>query len=66
MTFVKLDGKIWCLHDKYWNGEYYEAWECDYEGEYGATKNGDVRNIKPIYKEVADDEFELVGYEFVY
>lgn len=34
----------------YWNGEVYDA--------------GDIC-IKPVYKETAEDEFEIVGYEIV-
>ena len=32
----------------YWNGEYYDA---------------DDLRIYPVYKEVEEDEYELIGYE---
>lgn len=32
----------------YWNGEYFDA---------------DSIRIYPVYKEISEDEFELVGYE---
>lgn len=34
--------------DSCWNGEYYDA---------------DNIRIYPVYKEIAEDEFELIGYE---
>lgn len=34
--------------DSYWNGEYYDA---------------DNTRIYPIYKEISDDQFDIVGYE---
>ena len=37
-----------CYGNNYWNGEYYDA---------------DDFRLYPVYTEVNEDEFELVGYE---
>lgn len=39
---------FWQHGSDYWNGEYYDA---------------DNIRIYPIYKEIADDQFDIVGYE---
>jgi hypothetical protein len=53
-----------------WNGEYYG--KCYKRAEYCSQphhtfpaegwENKDIA-LKPIYKEIAEDEFELIGYE---
>ena len=51
-----------------WNGERYI--HCYKRAEFGGTfpaegwENKDIA-LRPIYKEVADDEFEVIGYEEV-
>lgn len=37
-----------CFGGRYWNGEFYNADDCC---------------IYPVYEEIGEDEFELIGYE---
>ena len=41
-------GRWFLLYNPYWNGEYYDA---------------DGVEVWPVYKQISDDDFELVGYE---
>lgn len=61
---VKLGGEWYCLDG--WNGEIYE--ECwKYKDSKGFDRaDNETYHIKPAYKEVAEDEFELEGYTFEY
>lgn len=40
----------------FWNGEYYDISDTGTKGEYGFR-------LYPVYKEVAEDEYELTGWE---
>ena len=62
---VKINGKWYALNG--WNGEVYtDCWETE-EPTYGTSHDvlEDNIAIRPIYKEIEEDNFELVGYEVV-
>ena len=63
---VEIDGKAIALDG--WNGEKFtECWECINTGGTTFTDIADTRTIevKPVYAEIEEDEFEIVGYEIV-
>lgn len=45
------------LFDSDWNGEIYR------EGFDPKTKKNNGRYYRPVYKEVDEDEFEIIGFE---
>ena len=58
IEMIEIDGTTYALHG--WNGETYEdCWECI----DAYTAGADGIRIRPIYGQVAEDEFELAGYE---
>ncbi len=57
---VEIEGRWFALYG--WNGyEYTDCWETD-ENTSPLVDNK-IYSIKPIYKELEDDEFEVIGYE---
>lgn len=64
IEMVKLSGEWYCLDG--WNGEIYnDCWK--YKDPDGLERADEkTYRIKPAYKEVAEDEFELEGYTFEY
>lgn len=62
---VEINGKWYALNE--WNGEIYtDCWETE-EPTYGTSCDvlEDNIAIRPIYKEIEEDNFELVGYEVI-
>lgn len=60
IELVEIDGTVYALNG--WNGEkYLNCWICTGEDLMDASE--EEYQIKPEYKEVAEDEFEIVGYE---
>lgn len=58
----EIDGSLYCLHG--WNGESYtESWETFDDAGFGIVNANKRYDIRPIYKEVAEDEWEIVGME---
>lgn len=61
---VKIDGKSIALDG--WNGELFtECWEVEkiiLGHAYGVVKDG--LQVKPLYHEDTDGDFEIIGYEF--
>lgn len=57
--------KTYVLNESQWNGEYYsDCWQV--EDENGIGNLGNEKNFKPIYKEIGEDEFQLIGYEEIF
>lgn len=62
IEMIDLEGKVYALHG--WNGEAYKkSWEC--LGEYHMDASEETYTITPVTEEVAEDEFETIGYEVV-
>ena len=62
---VEIEGKWYALYG--WNGEIYmDCWETE-KPTHGTSHDvlEDNIAIRPIYKEIEEDNFELVGYEVV-
>lgn len=61
IDLVEIDGKVYALYG--WNGEEWtQCWEClgeDY------MESGEKCVIRPIWKEVAEDEWEIIAYELI-
>lgn len=64
IEMVKLNGEWYCLDG--WNGELFtECWK--YKDRRGFDRADDETYfIRPVYEEVSDDDFEIVGYKFEY
>ena len=64
IEMVKLCGEWYCLDG--WNGETYgECWK--YKDSKGLDRaDNETYRLKPVYKEIAEDEYELIGYTFEY
>ena len=45
------------LYDTDWNGEIYT------EGFDPVTEKNNSRSYKPVYKEIEEDQFEIIGFE---
>lgn len=60
ISLVEIDNTTYALHG--WNGEVYlDCWACT--GEFNMDDSEEEYHIAPLYKEVAGDEYEIVGYE---
>ena len=60
----EIDGSLYCLYG--WNGNVYtECWETFDDAGFGVINANKKYTIRPIYKEVTEDEFEIVGMEMV-
>lgn len=63
IELVKINEKIYALHG--WNGEsYFNCWEVA-ENLIDVIDEKKEYIIKPVYKEIGEDEFELIEYEIV-
>ena len=64
IEMVKLGGEWYCLDG--WNGELYnDCWK--YKDPDGLERaDEETYRIKPAYKEIDEDEYELIGYTFEY
>ena len=59
IELVEIDGIMYALNN--WNGEIYNnCWICLGENLMDASK--EEYTIKPIYKEVAEDEYKIIDY----
>ena len=59
IELVDIDGVVYALNN--WNGETYNnCWICT--GANLMDASDDEYIIKPIYKEVDEDEFEIIDY----
>lgn len=59
IELVEIDGIVYALNN--WNGETYDnCWICS--GEYLMDASKEEYTIKPIYKEVSEEEFEIIDY----
>lgn len=57
VDLIEKDGTIYALHG--WNGESYtESWQV-----VGRTESVGKFDIRPVYEQVGDDQFEIVDYE---
>ncbi|HZH58264.1 MAG TPA: hypothetical protein VEY70_01515 [Metabacillus sp.] len=62
VKLIEIDGTVYALHG--WNGEEFtDCWECVGDDLMDVGKTGIM--IRPIYEEVEEDEFEIVGYQIV-
>ena len=60
VDLVEIDGTVYALNG--WNGEEFtDCWKCS--GEYNMEASKEYCTIKPQYREIEEDEFEIVGYE---
>lgn len=60
IEMYRIGKKVFALHG--WNGEKYtECWECSGIGNTDASK--EVYEITPIYEEVEEDNYDLIGFE---
>lgn len=60
IELVEIDGEVYALYG--WNGEVYgNCWKCT--GEFLTDASKEEYTLKPVYKEVAEDEREIVNYE---
>ena len=60
IELVEIDGSVYALYG--WNGEEYgNCWKCT--GEFLTEASREEYTLKPVYKEVAEDEWEIVNYE---
>lgn len=62
IPIVEIDGKKYALYG--WNGEkYLHCWECK---DTFTEVDGTEYEVKPIYAEDSNGEFEIVDYEVIY
>lgn len=60
VPLIKIDGSVYALSG--WNGEkYLNCWKCTGEGYMDASE--EEYEITPVYREVSEDEFEVIGYD---
>lgn len=60
IDLVEIEGAVYALHG--WNGEtYLHSWKCS--GEFNTDASEEEYAITPIFKQIEEDEFEVVGYE---
>ncbi len=60
IELIRINDKVYALYG--WNGEKYtDCWECT--GEYYMNASSEKYEIKPIYEETPNGDFEIVGYE---
>ena len=64
IEIVEIEGRPIALSG--WNGEMYtDCWEVvEMKGNEGFDIKVDNLEIKPVYEEVDEDDWEIVGYEF--
>ena len=59
IELVEIDGIVYALNN--WNGETYNnCWICSGENLMDASQ--EEYTIKPIYKEIGEDEFQIIDY----
>ena len=59
---VITDGKKhFLIHDRDWNGEYFDGTPCDKEG---TVITGDIIPIWPVYQEIDGGDSEIIGYNY--
>jgi len=57
---VKISGVVYGLYG--WNGEQYtESWKCS--GEFNNIASKEIYSIRPLFEEVGEGEFEVIGYD---
>ncbi|ALA47993.1 hypothetical protein ABE137_12475 [Brevibacillus laterosporus] len=60
IELVEIDGEVFALNG--WDGEAFtKSWKCT--GEFHMEASEELYIITPIYDEVDEDEFNVVGYE---
>lgn len=60
IELVEIDREVYALNG--WNGEEYgNCWKCT--GEFLTEASKEEYTLKPVYKEVDEDEWEIVNYE---
>lgn len=60
IDMFEIGGTVYALHG--WNGESWtESWICS--GERFMDASTEAYDVWPVYKQIADDQFENVGYE---
>lgn len=64
-TIISNGIKFYVLNENYWNGESYsDCWEV--ADNKGLEKIGETTyTITPVYKEINEDEFEIVDYTII-
>ena len=59
IELIEIDGIVYALNN--WNGETYNnCWICSGENLMDASQ--EEYTIKPIYKEIAEDEYKIIDY----
>lgn len=62
IELVSIDGKVYALNG--WNGDkYISCWECTGDHYLDFAEDGREYEIKPIYQEDENGDFEIIGYE---
>lgn len=65
IEIVSIDGLFYALYG--WNGEYYtNCWKVDSTDGLMESADKNIYCIKPIYREVIQDDFEIIGYKLRY
>lgn len=60
IELVEIEGSVYALYG--WNGEDYgKWWRCT--GEFLTEASEEEYTLKPVYKQVDEDEWEIVDYE---
>jgi hypothetical protein len=61
IELIEIDGSVYALNG--WNGEEYTA--CfKVGGQFNMDiLSKEIYNIRPKYKKIAEDEYEIIGYE---
>ena len=59
IELVKIGNEVYALND--WNGEEYTScWKCT--GEYNNIESKEEYVITPLYEQMTEDEYEIIGY----
>ena len=62
IPLVEINGDVYALSG--WNGEkYLNCWKCTGEGYMDASK--ETYEIEPLYEEVKEDDFQIIGYKIL-
>lgn len=62
IDLIEIDGTVYALNG--WNGdEFTNCWKC--LGEYYTDASKERYTVRPQYREIKEDEFEIVAYEVV-
>ena len=62
IEIIEHNGEFFALND--WNGEkWLNAWKVKDKNGYDILENGKKYEVTPIYKEIAEEEFEIIGVE---